>query len=422
MNRAAVTLAAMLATALVGAAGCGNSTSRTTTDQIGGSTLRIYSSVPLYGASAAEGQAIVNGERLALSRLHDRIGRYRVALVSLDDATIKSSAWDPGQTTLNARTAALDPSTIGYLGDDNSGATAVSIPVLNRAGIPQVSATSTAVGLTSGAPGASPGEPQKYYPTMVRTFARVIPNDTVQAVAQIRLQQSLGCTSTYVLDDGEVEGYDAATAFQLRSPTSHLKVAGVQTFDPRATDYTSLARAIARTSPDCVLISAAVESHAVLLTEQVAAALPSALLFGTAQLAEPSYVDPARGGISRSLDERVNLTAAPLGTRDYPPAGRAFLAASARGFGRAASSAIFGYEAMSLMLSAISRATDNGTLQVDRAAVLRELFATRARQSVLGTYSINRDGDTTLSAFGAYGVIDGHLQFLRTIQTRHGGR
>jgi branched-chain amino acid transport system substrate-binding protein len=417
MNRAAVALAVMLVMALVGTAGCGQTTSSTTTDQIGGSTLRIYSSVPLQGASAAQGRAILNGERLALRQLHDRIGRYRIALVALDDATLKRGAWDPGQTTLNARRAALDPSTIGYLGEDDSGATAVSIPVLNRAGIPQVSATSTAVGLTSGAPGASPGEPQKYYPTKIRTFARVIPNDTVQAVAQIRLQQSLGCTSTYVLDDGEVDGYDAATAFQLTAPSSHLKVAGVQTFDPRATDYTSLARAIARIAPDCILISAAVESHAVLLTEQVAAALPGALLFGTAELAEPSYVDPARGGISRSLDERISLTAAALGARDYPPAGRAFLAAYDRSFGRPAPSAIFGYEAMSLMLSAISRATDNGTRRVDRPAVLRELFATRAREGALGIYSIDSDGDTTLRSFGAYGVTDGHLQFLRTIQT-----
>jgi branched-chain amino acid transport system substrate-binding protein len=252
---------------------------------------------------------------------------------------------------------------------------------------------------------------------MVRTFARVIPNDSVQAVAQIRLQQSLGCTSTYVLDDGEVDGSDAATAFQLTAPSAHLRVAGVQTFDPRATDYTALARAVARTVPDCVLISAAVESHAVLLTEQVAAMLPKALLFGTAQLAEPSYVNPARGGIPRSLDGRVNLTAAALDARDYPVEGRAFLAEYGRRFGPPAPSAIFGYEAMSLMLDAVSRATDAGTARADRAAVLRSLFSTRDRQSVLGTYSIDRDGDTTLRSFGAYGVSDGRLQFLRTIQT-----
>jgi branched-chain amino acid transport system substrate-binding protein len=72
---------------------------------------------------------------------------------------------------------------------------------------------------------------------------------------------------------------------------------------------------------------------------------------------------------------------------------------------------------MSLLLSAISRATEGGTARIDRAAVLRALFSTRERESVLGTYSIDRDGDTTLRVFGAYGVSDGRLRFLRTIQT-----
>ena len=61
------------------------------------------------------------------------------------------------QTTANAHAAADDNSTIGYVGEFNSGASAISIPVLNRAGIPQISPTSTAVGLTSGAVGAAPG-------------------------------------------------------------------------------------------------------------------------------------------------------------------------------------------------------------------------------------------------------------------------
>ncbi len=37
--------------------------------------------------------------------------------------------------------------------------------------------------------------------------------------------------------------------------------------------------------------------------------------------------------------------------------------------------------------------------------------------SVLGTYSIDRDGDTSLRSFGAYGVSGGRLQFLRAIDT-----
>jgi branched-chain amino acid transport system substrate-binding protein len=396
-------------------AACGASSKRAG-DSLDGTTLTIYSSAPLVGPSAADGQAIVHGERLALSQLHGRIGHYRIVLLSLDDATIQRGGWDPGQTTLNARVAASNPNTIGYIGELDSGASAISIPVLNRAGIPQISAGSTAVGLTSSAAGASPGEPQKYYPTGVRTFARVIPNDTVQAVAQVRLQKSLGCNETFVLDDGEFDGSDGATTFQLTAAAHHLKVAGIQSFDPQAGDYTQLARGVAQTGADCILISAASESHAVLVTEQVADALPNALLFGWSGLADRAYLDPAYGGVPLALDGRMTLTAAALPTRYYPAAGRAFLGAYARRFGAPQPSAIYGYEAMSLMLSAIARATEHGTRRPDRAKVLRALFATRHRSSVLGTYSLDRNGDTTVRRFGAYSVSGGRMRFFRVIQ------
>ena len=74
--------------------------------------------------------------------------------------------WDPGQTTVNARLAVQNKNTIGYIGDLNSGATAVALPLLNRVGIPEISPASTAVGLTQRqSRGRRPGEPEKYYPT-----------------------------------------------------------------------------------------------------------------------------------------------------------------------------------------------------------------------------------------------------------------
>jgi branched-chain amino acid transport system substrate-binding protein len=416
MNRPAVAIALTVAAALGAVAGCGGSRTPAE-DRIDGTTLTIYSSEPLQGASAVQGEAVVNAERLALSEVHGRIGRYRIVLESLDDATVGRGGWDPGQTTLNARLAAANPRTIGYIGELDSGASAISIPVLNRVGIPQISATSSAVGLTSTGLGASPGEPQKYYPAGVRTFVRVIPNDTVQAVAQVRLQRDLGCTKTFVLDDGQVDGYDAATTFQLTAASHHLQVVGVQAFDPRAADYTALARGVGQTGADCVLISAATQNHAVLVTEQVAAAVPGALMFGWAGLAENTYVDPAEGGVPPSLDGRLALTAPGLAPQDYPAAGRAFFATYERRFGQPQPDAIFGYEAMSLMLSAVARATRHGTRRADRAKVLSALFATRHRTSVLGTYSIDSGGDTTLRRFGAYQVSGGRLRFLRAIQT-----
>ena len=172
-------------------------------------------------------------------------------------------------------------------------------------GIPQISPTSTAVGLTSHGIGAAPGEPEKYYPTGIRTYARVVPSDAIEAAAQVRLQQEAGCGKTYILDDGEFDGDDAEASFQVAARAAHLKLAGVQTFDPRVKDYRPLATAVAKTGADCVLISAITEDNAVLLTKQVAQAMPNAKLFGTAR--------SGREHVCRSRAGRHSALAGPAG-------------------------------------------------------------------------------------------------------------
>jgi branched-chain amino acid transport system substrate-binding protein len=413
VRRPVTVSAAGLAALTLGLAGCGSS--QNTGYRIPGRTLTIYASVPLNGPSAVTGMAVLRGERMALAASGGRIGSYRIVLKALDDATVARGSWDPGQTTVNARVAVADPTTIGYLGNVNSGASAISIPLLNRAEIPQISPSSTAVGLTSAAVGAAPGEPQKYYPTGVRTYARVIPNDAVQAQVQVKAQQRADCRRTFVLDDGEVDGEDTAMSFELAARAAGLTVTGAQAFPRGATDYSSLAASVAQTRADCVLISAIPDSGAVLLTTQVAAALPNATIFGTAAVAQSSYTDPSQGGIPHGLDPRVLITAAALDGQAYPPAGRAFLAEYRQHFGAAQPAAIFGYEAMSLMLGAIHRATDGGTKPANRSKVLAAIFSTRERRSAVGSYSIDRNGDTSLRTYGLYRVVDGHLTFWKAI-------
>ena len=410
----------MLAAACACAMGVGACGSKSTAgDRIGGHALTIYVSVPLQGASRVNSEAVVNGAMLALARIGGRIGGYRIALRKVDDST-SARGWDPGQTTRNARTAAQDATTIGYIGELNSGASAVSIPLLNRAGIAQVSPTSTAVGLTSSGPGADPGEPEKYYPTGVRTFARVIPNDAIQATAQVRLQRGAGCTKTYVVDDGEVDGLDTANSFEVAAQSGGLQVVGAQAFDRKATDYTAFAAGVVSSGAQCIFLSALTESNAVEVTQQLAATVPSARIFGSAGVAESTYADPSQGGIPARLDPRVLITAPTLGPTAYPASGRAFLAAYASLHGPPEPDAIFGYEAMSLLLDAITRATAGGRDPARRSRVATATLTTRERRSVLGTYSIDRNGDTTLSRYGVYRIIAGTLVFWRTIDASAG--
>ncbi len=153
--------------------------------------LTIYSSLPLQGDSRPQSTDVVNGEKLALEEAGGKVGKYKIKYKSLDDSTAAAGKWEPGQTSADARKAAQDQSTIVYLGEFNSGASAISIPILNEAGILQVSPSNTYVGLTR-SEGADKGEPDKYYPSGKRTFGRVVPADHIQAAAQVDLPEGRG--------------------------------------------------------------------------------------------------------------------------------------------------------------------------------------------------------------------------------------
>ncbi len=410
MSRHRVAALTVFAAVAVAISGCGSKS--VSGDPIHGDTLTIYSSLPMHGASSVSGNATLRGEELALTRAGDRIGRYHIVLRELDDSTPQLGMWDPGQTTINARLAVQNQNTIGYIGDLNSGATAVALPLLNRVGIPEISPASTAVGLTQRSPGASPGEPEKYYPTRVRTFVRVMPSDTVQSQVQVALQRAAGCHRTFVVDDGEVDGEAMATSFQLTARAAGLDVLGVQSFERKATDYRPFAAGIAQTGADCVLISAIADSGAAAVTRALAAAMPSAQIFGSDGLAESTYADPAQGGIPISLDPRVLLTAAPPG----PRSARQFYSTYAHSFGKTEPDAIYGYEAMSLLLDAIARATHDGRRPARRSQVLASIFDTRGRHSVLGTYSIEPSGDTTIRRYGVYRIVNGRLTYWKDLE------
>src|SRR5919204_6884615 len=121
-------------------------------------TLTIYSSLPLQGASRPQTTALVNGVKLALEQAGNKAGEFTIKYQSLDDSTAQAGSWTPEATQANARKVAQDPNAAVYIGEFNSGASAISIPILNQAGVPQISPANTAVGLTTGDPGATPGE------------------------------------------------------------------------------------------------------------------------------------------------------------------------------------------------------------------------------------------------------------------------
>jgi branched-chain amino acid transport system substrate-binding protein len=410
--------AAVLVLALV-AVGCGDD--EPSGQESGGDaaarTLTVYSSLPLQGAQRPQTTDMVKGIELALEQAGNKAGDFTIKYQSLDDSTAQAGAWTPEATTSNARKAAQDDSTAIYIGEFNSGASAISIPVLNEAGVPQISPANTAVGLTSDDPGAAPGEPDKYYTTGQRTYTRIVPKDTIQGAALATVMKEDGCTKVQMTNDKEVYGAGLAKNIENSAEAQGLEIISNEAVDKNAPNYRSLASAAAGAGADCFIFSGITANNAVQLYKDFSAALPDAKLYGPDGVAEAGFFDPEEGGIPPDVASKVTLTVATLSPDQYPEEGQEFFDAFREKHDEPNPNpyAIYGYEAMRLALDAIER---SGT--GEKEDILAALFETKDRESVLGTYSIDENGDTTLSDYGVYAVKDGELVFDRTIEAQGG--
>ncbi len=147
------------------------------------------------------------------------------------------------------------------------------------------------------------------------------------------------------------------------------------------------------------------------LFRAVARRAPRAQLLAGDGVAEEDFADR----LGRRARRRTRITVATLPPSAYPPAAQpVFQALRERSGGRDPNPyALYGYEAMSVLLDAIRRAGDRGN---DKEAVRAQLLATRDRDSVLGRYSFDPNGDISLTAYGVYRPrANGELQFDRVV-------
>jgi hypothetical protein len=142
--------------------------------------------------------------------------------------------------------------------------------------------------------------------------------------------------------------------------------------------------------------------------------LPDLKMFFPDGCAESYFTE----ALDEAVVDRVFITNPTVIPSAYPPAGQQFLDDFRAAYGHEPEPyAIYGYEAMSLVLDAIDRAgEDAAATDAGRAAVVDAVFATRDRESVLGTYDINAYGDTTLTVYGGNVVADGELAFDHVIE------
>jgi branched-chain amino acid transport system substrate-binding protein len=406
---------ALLACALaVVSAGCGGD-DEDPEPTLRGEQLTVYGSLPQQGPTGAVAADVLAAQQLALEQADGRAGRYRVRFLALDAASPKDGRTDPSRISENARRAADDDTTIAYLGELATGMSAVSIPLLNEAGILEVSPLDGAMTLTTGSVAAT-GSPERFYPRLEevgRTFARVVPSDRTQADALLRYMRAEDVRRLAIVTDEDPSGRALATRVRAVARVAGVSVVAREEIDAHAREHEEAVMRIAEARPDAVLDATGARSGAARLWRELYRAAPSALLFGPASLADARFaaaLGPAEdlARITRPL---------PRATGEGDAAGRRFARAFAQRYQRApAPEAFFGYESMRGVLAAIERAARAAPdRRVTRAEVVEEYFRTQPRDSVLGPYTIDAVGDTSLDRWGAFEVMDGALRFVRSL-------
>ena len=239
----------------------------------------LASDFPLQGSSRTQTIQIVEAIRYLLEQSNFKAGDHNVAYQSCDDSTAQAAKWDSGKCSTNAQAYAGNEDVVGVIGTFNSGCAAIEIPVLNQApggGVAMVSPANTYVCLTEGGPGCDGTEPDKYYPSGTRNYARVVANDAYQGAAVAEFAKAQGVTSVYILNDKEAYGLGVATNFRNAAENVGIKVAGFEAWDPKASSYEALFRKIGGTDADAVFLGGLIdENGAQVIKDKVAVLGPN---------------------------------------------------------------------------------------------------------------------------------------------------
>jgi branched-chain amino acid transport system substrate-binding protein len=250
-------LTALIALTGLALAACGGSSGGGTTGGGGGAkTLIISSDLPLQGSSKDASTAMNNAMKLYLDQVGNKAGKYKVAFKSYDDSTAAKGAWDDATCAKNAQDHVANTDEVAVMGTYNSGCAKIEVPVLNQdpnGPMLMVSHANTNPGLTKA---WDPGEPDKYYPTGKRNYARVVTTDDFQGTADSNyIFNDLHKKNCYVLNDNQTYGQGVAQAFVSNAKKIGLKILGNQPWDAKQPNYTALFQSIKSKNPDCIFLA-----------------------------------------------------------------------------------------------------------------------------------------------------------------------
>jgi len=349
----------------------------------------IASDLPLQGAIRHQTVQISRAILWALAQKGYKAGSLKIGYQSCDDSTAQTGGWDSGKCATNGRLYASNRSVIGVVGTFNSGCAKIIVPIINRANpgpLAMVSPANTNVGLTKK---WDPGEPQKYYPTGKRNYARVVATDDVQGPADALYAKSVGIKKVYVLNDKQTYGFGVATTYKNAAKKIGLQVVGFKGWDAKQSSYEALANAIKQSGAQAVFLGGIACNNGAKLMQDIKATNPKIKLSMPDGFSDPN----ANGAVANG----AFISVAGSSPDQLKGAGATFVKSFGKQIGTTPNPyAAYGAQAMDVMLNAV--AAGGG----DRARTNKAIFGMSITNGILGTFTINSTGDTNLTPITIY--------------------
>jgi len=248
----------------------------------GGKTLVISSDLPMQGASADASTSTNNVIKLYLEQIGYKVGDFTIEFKEYDNSTAAKGSWDDAQCAKNAQDHVANAAEVAVMGTYNSGCAKIIVPVLNQAPdgpMLMVSHANTNPGLTKT---WDPGEPEKFYPTGKRNYARVVTSDDYQGTAAAQfLKQERGVTKCAVINDNQTYGQGVATAVKAELANQGVEVVVDEAWDAKQPNYTALMQKVKAAGADCLYIAGIYDNNGGQLVKDAVAVLGTPAEFVT---------------------------------------------------------------------------------------------------------------------------------------------
>jgi branched-chain amino acid transport system substrate-binding protein len=348
-----------------------------------GEAVKIVTS----GRSPSEVKAV----RMALDDEGARFGNFRIVVQDFGDTLDGQGNTDSAKEAGNATRAVNDQDAVVLIGTSSSNGAKQALPILNQGNLSMVSPTNTYPGLTKA--GGEAGEPEKYYPSGKRTFVRLMPADDVQGAVAARWAKDLGARVAWILDDGEPISKVLADGFAAGARQAGLEVKGRASVRKGETSFGAITAPIKQAGADLVYFSGVADASHAQLWKDLRALGPDLKLMGTDGLFSRDFLNAAQTAAegtyfsTPALPPEDKLSGKPA---EWPKRYREKYKADPEQFD------IYAYEAARVAIAAIKRAGGK-----DREAVRAALFQTRDFDSLLGRFSLDEDGDTSLTTLSS---------------------